>query len=302
MVFRNYNEIIEKCKQNKKKKNVAVVCAQDEHALEAVMMACRDGIVRPVLIGDKAKISTLLEKYEDVRTECVIEDASGNEEAVKIMVDLVKKDEADAVVKGLIPTPELMRAVVSKENGLRTGQLMTHVAFKELPNYHKIVGITDVALTMYPDLGQKKQLIINAVEAFRSMGYENPKVAVLTALDEVNPKMPATVEAAELKEMNQKGELPGCIVEGPISYDLALYREAVEIKSYNSPVAADADILLVPDIHAGNIFIKALEFTAGARGGGIVTGAKVPIVLASRSSGTFEKYFALLMTSLIERR
>jgi phosphate butyryltransferase len=265
-------------------------------------MACRDGIVRPVLIGDKAKISTLLEKYEDVRTECVIEDASGNEEAVKIMVDLVKKDEADAVVKGLIPTPELMRAVVSKENGLRTGQLMTHVAFKELPNYHKIVGITDVALTMYPDLGQKKQLIINAVEAFRSMGYENPKVAVLTALDEVNPKMPATVEAAELKEMNQKGELPGCIVEGPISYDLALYREAVEIKSYNSPVAADADILLVPDIHAGNIFIKALEFTAGARGGGIVTGAKVPIVLASRSSGTFEKYFALLMTSLIERR
>ncbi|NTV89837.1 MAG: bifunctional enoyl-CoA hydratase/phosphate acetyltransferase [Clostridiales bacterium] len=302
MVFKNFKEVLEKCKANSIKKNVALVCAEDEHALEAMMMACADGIVTPVLIGNKEIIEKNLQKYPEHAAECRIIATNSTEESVKAMVELVQKDEVDAVMKGLLQTPELMRAVVSKENGLRTGRQMSHLAFKELPNYHKIICFTDVALNMYPDLETKKQMILNAVDIMKMIGYDEPKVAVLCAVDEVNPKMPETVDAAELKRLNQIGEIPGCIVEGPISYDLALYQEAVDIKKYKSPVAADADILIMPNIHAGNIFVKTLEFTADTRGGGFIVGAKVPIVLTSRSSPTLEKYYGLVMSSIIERR
>jgi phosphate butyryltransferase len=301
MFYRNFNEIIEKCRENDVKKSVALVRAEDEHSLDAMMLACRDGILKPVLIGNKEVIENSLKKHGDIAQLARIIPVSGTQESLEAMVSLVQNNEVDGIMKGLIQTPDLMRAVVSRQNGLRTDRQISHIAFKELPNYHKIICFSDVAINMYPDLETKKQIILNAVDILKMIGYSEPKVAVLAALDEVNPKMPETVEAAELKRLNQIGEIPGCMVEGPIPYDLALYKEAVEIKKYKSPVGADADFLLLPNIHAGNIFIKTLEFTANVKGGGFVTGAKVPIILNSRSSSTEEKYYGLILTSILER-
>jgi len=299
MVYSDFQELFAKYGARAEKKNVALVCAEDEHSLQAIMRACADGYANPILIGNKEIISERLEEYGDLAGRCRIVATAGTEESVAAAVELVQKGEAGALMKGLMQTQDLMKAVVSKENGLRTDKLISHLSFKKLPNYHKLICITDVAINTYPDLEGKKKLIENAVDALAAFGCENPKVAVLCAVDAVNPKMPVTVEAAKLKEMNLNGEITGCIVEGPISYDLALCREAVEIKGYESPVAADADILIMPDIHAANIFVKALELTADIGGGGIIVGAKAPLILTSRASPAEEKYKSIVLASII---
>jgi len=299
MRYRNLAQLFEICKTKSRKKSVALVCAEDEHSLEAIMRASLDGYVSPVLIGKKDAIEQHLESFGGADASVRIVPADGVDECVSAAVELVHKGEVGAIMKGLMQTADLMRAVVSKENGLRTDRKISHLEIKEIPNYHKIICITDVAVNTYPDVEGKKGMILNAVEAMNAFGCENPKVAVLCAVDTVNPKMPETVEAAELKRLNVSGEIPGCIVEGPIPYDLALYQEAVDIKGYESPVAADADILVLPDIHAANIFVKALELTANIHGGGFIVGAKVPLILTSRASPVEEKYNSIVLASAI---
>ena len=184
-------------------------------------------------------------------------------------------------MKGKIQTSDLLRAVVNKEKGLRTGSVMSHLVIHELPTYHKLLAVTDGGMMMYPNVDEKKQIIENAVNTLIAMGYDEPKVAVLAAVETVNPKMPESVDAGILKEMNQRGEIKNCMVEGPISYDLTMSKESAEIKGFNSPVTGDADILIVPNITAGNILGKALVYSAGAKMAGFIVGAKVPIVLTS---------------------
>jgi phosphate butyryltransferase len=174
---------------------------------------------------------------------------------------------------------------------------MSHVSIQEVPSYHKLLITTDGGMMMYPDLEQKKKIIENAVEVLHSLGYENPKVAVLAAVETVNPKMPESVDAGKLKEMNQNGEITGCIVEGPISYDIAMNKESGEIKGFVSPVAGDPDILIVPNITCGNILGKCLVYSAGAKMAGFIVGAKVPIVLTSRGSSSEEKYLSLVLSA-----
>ncbi|MBP2651655.1 MAG: phosphate butyryltransferase [Firmicutes bacterium] len=200
-------------------------------------------------------------------------------------------------MKGKIQTADLLKAVVNKEKGLRTGSVMSHVVLHEIPTYHKLLVITDGGMMMYPNLAEKKQIIENAVNSLLSLGYDKPKVAVLAAVENVNPKMPEAVDAGLLKEMNQKGEIKNCIVEGPISYDLAMSKDAAKIKGYESPVTEDADILMVPNITVGNIMGKALVYSAGAKIAGFIVGAKVPIVLTSRGSSAEEKYLSLVLSA-----
>lgn len=297
MVYNNFDQLISKVKNFPTMKRVAVVAAGDEHTIEAVLKAREEGIVDPILVGDKKKIEEILKELKAEVIPENIYDAPGVKAAAKLAVDLVNHKKADFLMKGNIETSDLLKVVVNKESGLGTGRLMSHFVIQQLPTYHKMLVTTDGGMMMYPTLEQKKAIIENAVEILHAIGYENPKVAVLAAVEKVNPKMPETIDADELAQMNRSGEIKGCIVEGPLSLDIALSKEIAEIKGFNSQVAGDADVLIVPNITAGNILGKSLVVAAKAKMAGFIVGAKVPIVLTSRGSSAEEKYLSLVMSA-----
>lgn len=301
MVFKSFSELIENVQGAESKKKVVVVSAQDEHTLEAVFKARKDNIVEPILIGDKVKIKGILEKLNESLDENSIIDVEDDATAAVKAVALIHENKADFIMKGKIQTADLLRAVVNKEKGLRTGSIMSHMVIHELPTYHKLLAVTDGGMMMYPNVDEKKQIIENAVNTLISMGYDKPKVAVLAAVEKVNPKMPESIDAGLLKEMNQKGEIKNCIVEGPISYDLTMSKESAKIKGFESTVTGDADILIVPNITAGNILGKSLVYSAGAKMAGFIVGAKVPIVLTSRGSTAEEKYLSLVLSAAVAK-
>ncbi|MCG8540020.1 MAG: bifunctional enoyl-CoA hydratase/phosphate acetyltransferase [Clostridia bacterium] len=297
MVYKNFDELIEKVQNLESVKRVAVVVAEDEHTLEAVFKAKEDKIVEPVLIGCKKKIMEVLGKLnESLDKNCII-DAADDSEAARKAVELVNRGKVDFIMKGKIQTADLLKAVVDKEKGLQTGRIMSHIVIHEIPTYHKLLAVTDGGMMMYPNVQQKKEIIENAVETFVAMGYKKPKVAVLTAVEKVNPKMPETIDADKLKQMNIDGEIENCILEGPISYDLTMSKESAKIKGFESEVTGDVDILIVPNITAGNILGKAFIYTANAKMAGFIVGAKVPIVLTSRGSTSEEKYLSLVLSA-----
>lgn len=296
MSIGNFKQIIDKLKDNNCPKRVAVVAAQDKHTLEAVLMAYKDGIAMPVLIGDAKIVSSYLEDLGCQDKMCIVH-ATSHEDAARHAVEMINAGEADFIMKGLIETAVLMKIVVSRENNLRTDKVMSHVAFLDIPTYHKLLAVTDAALNTYPNLEQKKQIVENAVDALVKMGVKKPKVAIMAAAEEINPKLVESVEANELKKMNLSGELKDCIIEGPISYDLAINREAADIKGYSSVVAGDADLMVVPNLTAGNLMVKALLFSAGAKVAGFIVGAKVPVVLTSRASTTEDKYLSIILAA-----
>ena len=297
MEYKSFDDLIKKVQNLGSKKKVAVVSAQDEHTLEAVFKAKKDNIVEPILIGNKKKIIEILSRlHESVLEESIINVESDSEAAEKA-VELINENKADFIMKGKIQTADLLRAVVNKENGLRTGKVMSHIVIHEIPTYHKLLAVTDGGMMMYPNLDEKKQILENAVSTFLALGYENPKVAVLAAVETVNPKMQESVDADMLKKMNIKGEIKNCIVEGPISYDLTMSKESASIKGFVSPVTGEADIIVVPNITVGNILGKSLVYSAGAKMAGFIVGAKVPIVLTSRGSTSEEKYLSLALSA-----
>jgi phosphate butyryltransferase len=208
---------------------------------------------------------------------------------------LIKEGRADFLMKGKIMTGTMLKGVLDPEADLRTGSLMSHCMMVEVPGYHKLMCVTDGGMCTYPDLDKKIKIVKNAVEFFHKLGYEKPNVAALCAIETINPKMQETVDAAELKRMSLDGEIPGCYIEGPISYDLAMVPELSAIKGYDCPCAGDFDILLVPEIVVGNVLGKSLVYTAGGRMAGLIMGCKVPIVLASRGSSAEEKYYSLAL-------
>ncbi len=300
MVYTDFSKLIEANILNATKKNVAVVCAQDAHALKAVMSAGRDGIAHPILIGDTQQIKKNLGAYEDY-CEYTIVHAKDMDAALDITVDLARKGEIDVMMKGHLQTADFMNMVIDKKNNLRTGKLISHILILKIPTYHKLLTITDVAMVPYPTLEQKKQLLLNASGALKSMGFTGIKAAVLSAVDRVNPKMPESVEAGELKKMGEAGDIPDCTVEGPMPYDLAVDKESALIKGYSSPVAGEADILLCPNITVGNTLAKSLVFSAKSVAGTIIVGAKVPIIVTSRSGPTEEKYNSILLAASINK-
>jgi phosphotransacetylase len=298
-MLKSFEEIKARLGGLEQKKRIGVVSAQDEHTLEAVMLAARENLVEPVLIGKKGEIEKHLsdlgdrpDRYEIIGIEepeaCAIEAAR-----------LAREGRLDCLIKGDIETGVMMRVIVSREQGIRESKTLSHVSFFESPYYHKMFAMTDGALLTYPAVEQKRDAIENAVRVFHKLGIEEPKVAVLAAVEHLNPKMKETVEAAELKMLWEEGAFSRCVVEGPISYDLAMQKDAAEIKKYKSPVAGDADLLVVPDIATGNILLKALTGTGGAKFAGAVIGAKVPIVVTSRSMPMRDKYLSIVLNAVI---
>ena len=298
-MIHSFEDVKKQLRECPVKRRIGVAAAHDEHTLDAVVEAAREGLVKPVLVGDEAKIREILEELKFDPANAEIINIPDPVEASVNTAALAKAGEIDCIMKGHIETGPLLKVMVNRETGIRKSDTMSLVGFIDSPYYHKVFGITDVGLLTYPTLEQKKAAIENATAAFHALGIANPKIAVLAAVEKVNPKMPETVEAAELKRMNQEGEIEGCTVEGPISYDLAMDPESYKIKGYESPVAGDADIVVVPDIAAGNILIKSLAFTGNAKTCGVIFGAQVPLIITSRSSSVEDKFMSIAMSALV---
>lgn len=280
-------------------KLVAVACAHDAHTLEAVLQAAAEGMLRYILIGNKAAILRIGRELGHEIPESAVIHTGTDEEAARTAVQLVREDRADFIQKGLMQTATLLKAVVNKETGIGQGRPMSHTALLEIPGYHKLLGVTDGGMIPCPDLETKKAILRNAVDMFRQLGYERPLVSAVCAAETVSPKIIETVDAAALKEAALAGELGSCYVEGPISFDLAVDQVSAEIKGFESPVAGETDILLVPNMAAGNIMVKALIEFAEAKMVGVITGAKCLIALNSRSASFEEKYNSLAVCALI---
>lgn len=297
MVYHNFDELIAKVKDEPIRKRMAVAVAGDEHTLDAVMHARKEGIIEPILVGDKEVILEIIDKMGETVPDKDIYDISGLSEACEKAVALVREGKADFLMKGKVDTGIILKAVVNKEHGLGNGGVMSHFTMFDIPTYHKILIPVDGGMVTYPTLQQKKSIINNTVETLRNMGYDCPKVGVLACVEKVNPKMPETIEARELQDMNACGEISNCIVEGPISYDCAIDKEIAMFKGLDSKIAGDVDILVAPNIHAGNIMGKMLACTCKAKLAGMIVGAKCPIVLTSRGSSAEEKYLSIVISA-----
>ncbi|QAT42225.1 bifunctional enoyl-CoA hydratase/phosphate acetyltransferase [Aminipila luticellarii] len=296
-MIHNFDELIEKVKSGNVKKRVAVVSAHDEHTLEAIDKAFQENIAEPVLIGDVEKIKDIITAHNLHLSNVEMIEEKEDRKAARKAVEMIHEKKADFIMKGKLQTADLLKEVVDKEHGLQKGGIMSHFGLFEIPGYHKLLVITDGGMVLYPDLNQKAKIIENSVQVLQSLGYEIPKVAVLSATEVVNPKMPESVDADQLKKMNQEGKLENCIVEGPISYDLMISPESAAIKGYKSPVVGDTDIAVVPNMTAGNLLAKGLMLSAGGKMAGIIVGAEVPIVIVSRGASAEEKYLSLVLSA-----
>ena len=281
-------------------REAVVAAAHDEHTLQAVFAARRDGLIRPILVGRRNEIRSIARSLGEELSPEQIVDAQDDLECAARSVALIREGKGDIVIKGMLQTGTLLKAVVHRETGIRASQVMSHVAILDVPRYHKLLFITDGGMVVAPNLEQKGHILKNAVDFCRFLGYERPKAAALCAVETVNPAMPETGDALSLKEAGERGEFGPCIVEGPISLDLATDREAALVKGYHSPVAGDADILLVPAIAVGNVLGKALYGLAGGQMAGVVLGAAVPITINSRGATPEEKYYSILLCAAMD--
>ncbi len=281
-------------------KKVAVAVAQDAPVLEAVKAAKERNIADAILVGDADKIKEIAASLNmDLSGYEIIDEKDTYTAALKA-VELVHNGTADMYMKGLIDTKSFLKSVLDKEVGLRTGRPLSHVCVFEIEGVEKLLFLTDVAFMTYPTLEDKVHIIENTVEICKACGIDTPKVAPLAAVEVVNPKMPATVEAAELTKMCEDGKITGCIVDGPLSLDLAIDPEAAKHKGAEGrKIIGDADILLFPDIHAGNLVYKALVHTAKEKNGNILTGTKAPVILTSRSDDFETKVNSLALGAVV---
>lgn len=297
-MIKSFNEILDRVKSNGIRK-VSVAVAQDEPVLEAIRDAKNAGIVEAVLVGDKEKIEEVAKVVGlDLNGVEIIHEPN-NALAARKAVELVSSGQADMVMKGLVDTATILKAVLDKEKGLRTGKVLSHVAVFDVPALQRILIVTDAAMNIAPDLMAKKQIIENAVQVAKAIGIETPKVAPVAAVEVVNPDMQPTLDAAALTLMNKRGQIKGCIIDGPLAIDNALSEEAAKHKGIESPVAGKADIILVPNIESGNVMYKTLTYTSNSKNGGIIAGAAAPVILTSRADSPESKLFSIALASLV---
>jgi len=282
-----------------KGKRLVVAAAEDHVVLKAVSEAKKAEIADPVLVGNREKMEKEAEVIGLDLKDYEIVEAENELEAAKKAVEMVSKGQGDFLMKGKIKTGDLMRTVLAEEYGLRTGKVMAMVSVFEIPNFDRLLIVSDAGMLIAPTLEQKVHIIEHSVSVAKVLGIELPKVAVVGAVEVVNPKMPATLDAAILSKMNQRGQIKGCIVDGPFALDNVVSEEAAKHKGIESPVAGKADIIVTPDIEAGNILYKALIFLAGAKVASVILGAKVPVVLTSRADSDESKLYSIALSSLM---
>ncbi len=277
------------------RQSLAVAAAHDEDVLRSLAKASHLGLVNPILIGRKGAIVDLIARHELDLSSCEIIDCPDDREACLLAVRLVRQGLAGAVMKGLVSTASLLKAILNRETGIRERPLLSHIGLFSMAKTGRLTILTDAAMNIAPDLAAKKAILENAVEAAHKLGMDNPKVACVCALETVNPAMQATVDAGDLVAMNRAGEIPGCLIGGPLALDNALFAEAARHKGIEDPVAGSPDILLMPNIEAGNVLYKARAFLCDAPGAGLVLGAQAPVIVTSRSDNDQTKLNSIIL-------
>lgn len=296
MVLKNMNDL-KRLVEGGPRKKLILAAAQDQHSLGAVIRAWKDNIIEPILVGDKDGIQNIctLNNYDITGVRIIHE--SDPDMSVEIAVKMVSSKQADILMKGKIGSATLLKCVLNKEWGLRTGNLLSHFALFEVETYPKVIAVTDVAMNIAPTLQDKIAIVNNSVACLNRLGYKIPKVAVLGAVEMVNENMKATLDAALLSKMNQRDQIKNCIIDGPLAFDNAVSLESAQLKGIKSEVAGDTDLLLMPDIEVGNVLYKSLVFFAKAKVASIILGALVPIVLTSRSDSEQAKFDSILLAA-----
>lgn len=295
----SFDEMVQRVK-DRPCKTIAVTGAESKQVLSAVSYAHQQGLADAVLVGDREKIIRISEEYQiDISAFDIVNTTSETQSVVRSL-QLVREKLADTLMKGTCSTATLLRGVLEKEHGLRHGKLLSHVAVFELSTYHKLLFMSDGGMNIYPDLNGKIGMIENAVQVAKYFKIRKPKVAMITALEKVNHQaMPCTVDAAVIAKMYDRGQITDCIVDGPLALDNAINKQACEIKGIKSPVGGDADILIFPVIEVGNVFYKAMTCLTDCRTAGIVMGAKVPVIVSSRSDSEDSRFFSIALAMLI---
>lgn len=298
-MFKNMEELLNKAKENKNL-IIAIASAEDKPVLEAASKAKKEGVADFLLVGNVNEIKKVASDNNINIDGMQLKQADNPNKAAELAVKEVSSGNAQILMKGKIGTSSLLKHVLNKEYGLRKGkEVITHVAVFQIPSYHKLIALTDGGINIAPDLNTKVSMINSSVEVMRSLGVEKPKVAVLGAVEVVNPAMSATLEAAQLAKMCDRKQIKNCIVDGPFAFDNAISKESAKHKGIVSEVAGDADILITPDINAGNILYKCINFLTNANAAAVLCGAAVPIVLTSRADSDETKLFSIALSTLL---
>lgn len=284
-------------------KRVAVAAAEDDHVLEAVHSARLEGMIEPLLFGDEAKIRALCARMGIDDARLTITHAVSNAEAAELAVKAVREGRADVLMKGLLDTATILKAVLNKEWGLRTGKLLSHVLVFDAPGrFERLFMMSDGAMNIEPDLKAKIEIVQNSIAVGHALGLEQPKVAMLAAIEVVNPDMSTAVDDAIISKMGDRGQIKGAIIDGPLALDNAVSLEAAQIKGIVSPVAGLADVLIVDNIDVGNVFYKTLVYFAGSNVAGIIMGASAPMILTSRADSSDTKFNSIALACILAER
>jgi len=293
-----YERLLERCKTIEAVPT-AVAHPCEESALIGAVEAAQAGLISPILVGPAAKIEETAKSAKVELGNLEIVDAAHSLDSAKKAVELVRAGRAEVLMKGSLHSDELLSAIVSRDGGLRTGRRISHAFVMDVPTYHKVLIVTDGAINIAPTLEDKVDIVQNAIDLAISLGLEKPKVAILAAVEVVNSKMPATLDAAALCKMAERGQIKGGVLDGPLAFDNAISSQAAQTKGIKSAVAGDPDILLAPDLEAGNILAKQLSFLANADSAGMVLGAKVPVILTSRADSVRSRIASCAVAKLV---
>jgi phosphate butyryltransferase len=299
MEFKKLDEFVVMARDGKKKRLV-VAAAADETVLEAVYNAYKEDIIEPILVGDREAIHQICTNLNIRFGDVEIVQETDPAEAAKVSVSLIRQGRGDILMKGMVSSDLFLKPIVNKENGLRKGSLISHITFVENPFYHKILAISDVAVNISPTFDDKIAIIENSVDAFHKLGVECPKIAVVSAIETVNPKVESTIHAAMLTMMNRRNQIKGCLIDGPLALDNAVSKEAAKHKGIISDVAGDADLILCPEIVSGNIFYKSMVFLGNSCVAAVVLGAQVPIILTSRADSDKSKMMSIAVAAAMK--
>jgi phosphate acetyltransferase len=295
-----YRQLIERCK-SLPPTPTAVVHPCDASSLEGAMEAARMGLIVPILVGPRERILAVAAKSGIKLAETTMVDTPHSEASAAMAVQLVREGKAEALMKGSLHTDELMAAVVKRDTGLRTARRVSHCFVMDVPGHADALIITDAAVNIAPTLEDKVHILQNAIDLAHAMEMGEVRVAILSAMETVNPKVPSTIEAAALCKMVDRGQITGALVDGPLALDNAINLDAAKIKKIASPVAGRANVLLVPDLEAGNMLAKSLSFLAGADAAGIVLGARVPIILTSRADSVLTRLASCAVAVMVAK-
>ena len=293
-----YRRLIERCKKLPPTPT-AVAHPCDESSLQGAVDAAREGLIEPILVGPAARIREIASKAGLDISRCTMVEAAFSQESAEKAVEQVRSGRAEALMKGSLHTDELMGAVVKRDTGLRTARRISHCFIMDVPGHPEPLIITDAAVNITPSLKEKVDIVQNAIDLAHDLGVDEVRVAILSAMETVNPDVPSTIEAAALCKMADRKQITGAILDGPLALDNAINLEAAKIKKIDSLVAGRANVLVVPDLEAGNMLAKSLSFLAGADAAGIVLGARVPIILTSRADSLIARLASCAVASLI---